>query len=65
MKPDATACRKNLGLHEGETILAQRIHTHQEGKTGDSRPAMDKALMLGDDLRSCWGSVVAKNDAEN
>ena len=41
------------------------VHTYQEEKTGDSDPAMDKALVLGDDLPSCWGSVVAKNDAEN
>jgi len=26
---------------------------------------MDNALMLRDGLQCCWGSVVAKNDAEN
>ena len=62
VKPDATACCKNLGSHEEETILTQCIYTYQEGQTGDSGPAMDKALVLGDDLVSCWGSVVGKND---
>ena len=27
---------------------------------GDSGPVVDKALVLGDDLHSCWGSAVAK-----
>ena len=57
-KPDATACHKSLCSHEGEKLS----HTYQEGKTGDSGLTMDKALVLGDDLHSCWGNIVAKND---
>ena len=65
MKPDATACRKNLGSLEGETILAQRTLTRKGKQVRDSGPVVDKALALGGNLRSCWGSAVSKDDAEN
>jgi len=53
-------CKRFIKITRRKKNDSRTAHTYQEGKTGDSGPIMDEALMLLDGLQRCWGQHCGK-----